>query len=189
MSRELFLLVGEKIKEQRVQKKITLDKLAGKAGVTKGLISQIENNRTIPSLPVLFALIDSLELNVKEFFTGLHEAHSIPRVLIIREDAHAPFKKEPVTGFQYNRILSRSLMTQTVDVVLLELKPGAGRKKMIRTDAFECKYIIEGKLEYQVGEHVFQLNAGDTLFFDGREPHKLKNTGRSKVRILVMYFF
>ncbi|WP_315820157.1 cupin domain-containing protein [Paraflavitalea speifideaquila] len=49
---------------------------------------------------------------------------------------------------------------------------------MIQTDAFECKHILKGSIEYQIEKEKFILNAGDTLFFDGRARHKL--------RILVM---
>ena len=61
MHEELLLLIGDKIKSKRTQKNVTLGELAAKAGVSKGLISQIENNRTLPSLPVLFNIIHSLE--------------------------------------------------------------------------------------------------------------------------------
>ncbi|HLX67931.1 MAG TPA: helix-turn-helix transcriptional regulator, partial [Puia sp.] len=68
MNEDLLLLIGDKIKTKRTQKNITLEQLAQKAGVSKGLISQIENNRTVPSLPVLFNLIQSLGENLPSFF-------------------------------------------------------------------------------------------------------------------------
>lgn len=189
MSEELLLLVGEKIKQKRVEKKITLEQLAQKAGVTKGLISQIENNRSVPSLPVLFALIHSLGENVKDFFEDLHDYHSNGHVVIIQPKEHVPFQKEPVKGFQYSRVFTKSVMSQTVDIVILELKPGANRKKFIQTEAFECKYILDGSIEYQVENNLYSLKTGDTLFFDGRAKHRLKNTGKTTARILVIYFF
>ncbi len=57
MSEEIILQIGTRIKEIRHSKKITLDQLASKAGVSKALISQIENNRTVPSLPVLLSIV------------------------------------------------------------------------------------------------------------------------------------
>ncbi len=73
MQEDLILLIGEKLKSKRTQKNITLEELANRAGVTKGLISQIENNRTVPSLPVLFNLIHSLGEDLKSFFEDMHE--------------------------------------------------------------------------------------------------------------------
>jgi transcriptional regulator with XRE-family HTH domain len=189
MSEELLLLVGEKIKQKRLQQKITLEQLAQKAGVTKGLISQVENNRSLPSLPVLFNLIHSLGETIKDFFEDLQDFQSNGHVLIVRSGDFTPFKKESVKGFQYQRILTRSVMSQTVDIVMLELKPGADRKKFIQTEAFECKYILKGKIEYEIEKNKYELSSGDTLFFDGRSPHRLRNTGNTTAHILVIYFF
>ena len=189
MSEELLLLVGEKIRQKRLQRSITLEQLAQKAGVTKGLISQVENNRSVPSLPVLFTLIHSLGETVKDFFDDLQDYHANGHVVIVKAGSFIPFQKEGVKGFQYKRILTRSIMSQTADIVLLELKRGANRKQFIQTEAFEFKYILRGAIEYQVENNKYQLAAGDTIFFDGRARHRLRNAGAEVAEILVVYFF
>ncbi len=189
MNEELLLLIGDKIKAKRTHKNITLEQLATRAGVSKGLISQIENNRTVPSLPVLFKIIHSLEEDLRTFFEDMQDSFNNNHVLIVRKGQEKMFTKEPVKGFSYKRILTRSVTSQATDVVLLELKKGSGRKQMIRTDAFECKYILKGDLEYQIDKEVFTLHEGDTLFFDGRVPHRLKNIGSTEALMLVMYLF
>jgi transcriptional regulator with XRE-family HTH domain len=189
MNEELILLLGDKIKTKRTQKNITLEQLANRAGVSKGLISQIENNRTVPSLPVLFNIIHSLDEDLKTFFEDMHAAINKGNVFIVRKGEEKLFEKEPVKGFSYKRILTRSIASQAADVVLLELKRNAGRKQMISTDAYECKYILKGRVEYQVEKDVFILEEGDTLFFDGRARHRLKNIGATEALILIFYLF
>jgi len=189
MHEELILLLGDKIKTKRTQKNITLEQLAGKAGVSKGLISQIENNRTVPSLPVLFNIIHSLDEDLKTFFEDMHDSAANGNVLIIRKGQEKLFEKERVRGFSYKRVLARSIPSQATDIVLLELKKGAVRKQMITTDAWECKYILKGKIEYQIEKNLFTLEEGDTLFFDGRVRHRLRNIGTIDAVILVTYFF
>src|ERR1700760_1528538 len=179
MHEELLLLLGDKIKTKRTQKNITLEQLATKAGVSKGLISQIENNRTVPSLPVLFRIIHSLEEDLRTFFEDMQDSFNNNHVLIIRKGQEKMFSKEPVKGFSYKRILTRTVASQATDVVLLELKKGSGRKQMMRTDAFECKYVLKGDIEYQIDKEIFILHEGDTLFFDGRVPYRLKNIGET----------
>ena len=189
MNEELLLLIGDKIKTRRTQKNITLEQLAQKAGVSKGLISQIENNRTVPSLPVLFNIIHSLEDNLPSFFEDLQNGSAGNHFLLVRAGQEKHFTKEPVKGFSYKRILTRSVASQATDVVLLELKKKATRRQMIRTDAFECKYVLKGDIEYQIGKDTLLLHEGDTLFFDGREPHRLRNIGNGDATMLVFYFF
>jgi transcriptional regulator with XRE-family HTH domain len=189
MSQDMILLLGDKIKTKRSNQRIKVEQLAEKAGVSKGLISQIENNRSVPSLPVLFNIIHSLGEDLKTFFESMHEDIDNGKVLLIRKGEETKFKKEPVKGFSYKRILTKTIVSQTTDVILLELEKGATRKQMITTDAFECKYLLKGQIEYLVGTEKFILNAGDTIFFDGRLKHKLRNTGQVKALILVIYYF
>lgn len=189
MYEELILLLGDKIKSKRSQKNVTLEELAAKAGVSKGLISQIENNRTVPSLPVLFSLIHSLDEDLKTFFEDMHDGIGNGKVLIVRKGEEKEFAKEPVKGFLYKRILTKSIASEATDLVLLELKKGANRRQMIQTDAFELKYILKGKIEYQIQEEKFILNAGDSMFFDGRCEHRLKNIGKTNALILAIYLF
>ncbi|HMH22940.1 MAG TPA: XRE family transcriptional regulator [Puia sp.] len=189
MNEELILLLGDKIKTKRNLKNITLEQLAGKAGVSKGLISQIENNRTVPSLPVLFNIIHSLGEDLRTFFEDMHETFSNGHILIVRKGQEKMFGKEPVKGFSYKRVLTRSIASQTTDIVLLELKKNAARRQMIKTDAFECKYMLKGRVEYQIEKETFTLNEGDTLFFNGRASHRLRNTGDTEALMLVIYLF
>ena len=189
MNEELILLLGDKIRTKRTEKKITLEQLAGKAGVSKGLISQIENNRTVPSLPVLFNIIHSLGEDLRTFFEDMHDSFSNSHIMIVRKGQEKMFGKEPVKGFSYKRILTRSVVSQATDIVLLELKKNAARKQMIETDAYECKYILKGRVEYQIEKETFILDEGDTLFFNGRAKHRLKNIGNAEAMILVIYLF
>src|ERR1700744_3087144 len=71
MQKDVILQISNKIKEKRKERQITLQELADKAGVTKGFISQIENNRTVPSLTVLLSIIRSLNIDLNAFFDEL----------------------------------------------------------------------------------------------------------------------
>src|SRR5687767_15663953 len=63
--------IAQKIRDTRLEKNLTLQELANRTQVSKGLLSKIENSRTIPSLPVFVTLIQSLEISLKEFFQDM----------------------------------------------------------------------------------------------------------------------
>ncbi|MFT5252321.1 MAG: transcriptional regulator with XRE-family HTH domain, partial [Flavobacteriales bacterium] len=63
--------IGKRIKEIRKASKKTISSVASHAEVSNGLISRIENGRTIPSLPVLLNIINALEVDVSDFFEGM----------------------------------------------------------------------------------------------------------------------
>src|SRR6218665_2838853 len=103
-----FLLeVSRRIKEYRLEKRLTVQELAERSNVSKGLISQIENGRSIPSLPVLFGIIQSLELAVSSFFDGLNL--QAPNVIIQHKKDYESFTKEDAQGFLYKRIFVKNI--------------------------------------------------------------------------------
>ena len=189
MQEEILIQISNKLKEERKAKGVTLQRLADQAQVSKGLISQIENNRTIPSLLVLLNLIRSLDVNLDDFFSDLQEQSVAEKVIVKRSEDYQSFEKEHAKGFTYRRIMTRTVRNTPIDIVLLELKKGATRSQMVKTDAFEYKYVISGTVEYAIGQEKYVLEAGDSIYFDARLPHKPTNIGDGEAVMLVLYIF
>lgn len=187
MQDDVLIQISNRIKDKRREKNITVQELASRANVSKGLISQIENSRTIPSLIVLIDIIKALEIDLNVFFKDIDTGKSFP-LIIRRKSEYHHFEKEHAEGFHYQRIFTQSIKNSTVDIVILELEPDAHRPQ-VETEAFEYKYILNGTVEYQLGEETYTLCQGDSMLFDGRIPHTPRNTGAEKASMLVVYFF
>jgi len=189
MHEDILIQISNKIKEARKSKKITVQQLANDADVSKGLISHIENNRTIPSLPVLMKIVLALNFDLTDFFKGISTNNNHEKVFIIRSKEYQSFNKEAAKGFGYKRIMTRNMQGGPMDIILLELKKGASRSQVVRTDAYEYKYIIKGKVEYLIEDKKYILEEGDSIFFDGRLGHKPRNAGDASALLLVIYYF
>jgi quercetin dioxygenase-like cupin family protein len=59
----------------------------------------------------------------------------------------------------------------------------------VKTNAYEYKYLLEGRIEYTIGRKKYIMEAGDSLFFDARQPHHPANIGKTDALLLVVYFF
>lgn len=188
MEQDILIQISNRIKVRRREKNITVQELAMRANVSKGLISQIENSRSIPSLIVLIDIIKALEIDLNEFFKDIRSKNSDFPILIKRKTDYKHFEKEHAIGFHYQRIFTQSISKSTIDIVILELEPDASRP-LVETDAFEYKYILSGAIEYQFNDEKFILNQGDSMLFDGRIPHTPKNIGPVIASMLVIYFF
>ncbi len=187
MQEDIIVQITNKLKDIRKEKNITLQDLAESAGVTKGMLSQVENNRTIPSLTVFLNIIKSLKIDINDFFQDFNTGKE-SKVIFKKKEQYQPFEKENAVGFQYQRIMSSTINEYHVDFVLLTLMPDAQRSN-VQTDAYEFKYILKGKVEYTIGEEVFVMEEGDSIFFDATEPHNPKNMGDTKAQMLVVYIF
>ncbi len=188
MKENVLLQISNKLREVRKSKSITLQEVAENSGVTRSLVSQIENSRTVPSLLVLMNLIKSLGIDLNDFFSDINLNPPEEQVVVRHKEQYHAFEKENAVGFKYQRILTTQLGDFYVDVVLLTLEPGASRPP-ISTDAFELKFITAGEVEYKIGEKTYTLKQGDTLFFDGRDPHVPINKTQEQASMLVIYFF
>jgi transcriptional regulator with XRE-family HTH domain len=188
MEDDVLIQISNRIKDRRREKNITVQELATRANVSKGLISQIENSRTIPSLIVLIDIIKALEIDLNVFFKDIQAGANLSPLIIRRQTDYDHFEKEHADGFHYQRIFTRSIKNSTVDIVILELEPNAHRPQ-VQTEAFEYKYILSGQVKYMFGDKEHILHAGDSMLFDGRLPHTPRNTGKEVARMLVVYFF
>lgn len=188
MQNELISQIGKRIKTIRNEKGITLQKLSECSSLSKGLLSKIENSRTVPSLPVFLSIMKGIEISPKDFFDSLSTAG-------IGGNAYAHFKKkdykklkkEERPGFDYKFILAQSLSNCLLETVVLTIKPKTKGKPTV-TDGFEFKYVVSGDCEYHVGDDKVALNEGDSIYFDASVPHYPINQSKRKVVMLVMYF-
>lgn len=180
--------IGKRIKEIRKNGNSTISDVGLKAGVTAGLISRIENGRTIPSLPVLLKIISALNVEVSDFFSGLPETNGTKYIITRKADNAIIEKEDEAIGFSYSYIFGKQLNSLGFEAVLLQIHPDSKRDKVM-TDAFEFKYLIEGECHYIIAEEEIFLKQGDSIFFDGRIPHVPENRGTKSAIMLVLYFF
>jgi transcriptional regulator with XRE-family HTH domain len=180
--------IGKRIKDIRKTKKKTISNIASVADVSNGLISRIENGRTIPSLPVLLNIIYALEINVSDFFEGMPKPSELSYILSRCEENATIEKEDDAKGFTYKYIFGKQLSSIGFEAVLLEVQPNSQREK-VETDAYEFKYMISGECIYNIGDEEVFLKEGDSIFFDGRIPHVPINRGSFSAKMLVLYFF
>jgi transcriptional regulator with XRE-family HTH domain len=186
MQDELIGRIGKRIKALRKTRGLTLQALGERAHITKGLLSKIENSRTIPSLPVFLQIVQGLEVSTQEFFEDMKLVQG-KNYLLIRKGDYQPAQKEERPGFNYQSILSQHLQSTMMEVVLLSLQPRT-QSQPTTTDGFEFKYIISGRCLYRIEDEELLLQEGDSLYFDASRPHHPVNPFRKQVTMLVLYF-
>ncbi len=185
MKKDLYSIIGNKIKQIRRENGWTLYEIASRTGVSKSLLSKIENVRTIPSLPVLFKIIKALEMDVAIFFEGVSDITDITYTHIKAEE-YEPMDKEDSEGFSYFSIINESVKNAELQVAILKLSPGATREKVV-TDGFTFLYLIDGNVDYLLEEETVKFKTGDSLFFNGRIPHVPMNLSSEVAVMLIVY--
>lgn len=182
---DLLPRLAKKIKLIRSRRNLTLQEVSEQAKISKGLLSKIENSRTVPSLPVFLNIVNSLKVPLTDFFEGVELSHG-KDYLLIKSNETTVLQKEEREGFDYRLILAQQITPATMEVALLTVKPGA-KSRPTNTDGFELKYVLAGSCDYYIGEEKVFIEAGDSLYFDASRPHMPVNRGNQPVVMLVIY--
>lgn len=178
-------LLGARIRQLRQEAGITLTDLASRSGVSKGLLSKVENGKVTPSLPVLLSFIHALGLKPEAFFQGIDLR--APEAYIHKKPWELPPLKDEQEqeGVSRRSILQQAFAGGTIEAFMLELDPGAGRAPET-VGGPEFTYLLQGNVEFQLEEEVIAMGKGDSLYHDGRRAGAPFNKSASTTRMLVL---
>lgn len=180
--------IGNKIRQLRTDRNMKLGAFAEKSGVSIAMLSKIENGRVIPTLPSLFQILNSLSINIADFFEDIRLDDDFPGYLFIAKEEQKPqTKEEESEGFDYKLILNQNIDKSSLEISHLTLLPGAKRAK-VSTSGLEYIYLLKGEVKYELGNEKIRMRAGDSLFFDGNIPHVPHNKSNEASELLVIYF-
>ena len=167
---------GEKIREIRERKKITLKEVANKAGVTESLVSQIERNKVSPAIDTLLTISEVLEIDFDYLF---RDYKSKKQINLVPADER---KKMIIPGVTFEQ-LSKTLDVNEehgIEAYYMEIKPGGTSGSTIYGHkGKELGIIVSGSGEFTIGKDLYTLKKGDSISFDSSVPHMLQNTGTS----------
>lgn len=186
VNNEIVSRIAQKIRAVRLKKKLTIQQLADRANVTKGLLSKIENSRTVPSLPLFVQILDSLDVSLKEFFNDMVVSNG-QKYLMIREREYPILEREGRKGLDSRYIISQNIGPSTMEIFLLTIQPGLrGRPEIF--DGHEFRHVISGRCEFHLSGETLKMEQGDSVFLDASVPHLPFNSSPEKVVMLVIYF-
>ena len=179
---DIDLRMGLRIRSLRQNARMTLDALARETGLSKALLSKIENGKVSSPLSTHVKISRALGIPLSEL---LKEDEEI-RFLVVRKDEAkpAPSRKTP-HGYRFeslgarwpNKILSPFILTY-------DPLPGPHTSPGFQYDGEEFVYVMEGRLEFFCGENRYELDPGDCLFVDGNLPHGGRALGGEKCVVL-----
>jgi transcriptional regulator with XRE-family HTH domain len=165
--------VGQRLKELRSQKSLTLDEVAERSGCTPGFLSQIERNKAVPSISMLYAIAEALGARVSDFF---QETISAARIVRHQQRESFHFEGSSVT---YS-LLSTKFPHAALEAFLLSVIPAWDALPTDETRAHrgeEFGYILQGVLRLWHGETFYDLYPGDSVHFRSSVAHRLENLG------------
>jgi len=171
--------------EIRKEKKMSLRELAKRSSLSPGLISKIENFRTIPSISVLIHIANSLEVDMAVLVKNINGEKDAPYILI-RNGTGEIEKRDDSKGLIYKYLLSQDLDSYSLRVNEVVINPQTKRKP-VSTNALELVHVLEGEVIYGFKDEEVVLTKGDTLYFDGARAHAVTNKTDHPTKLFKVY--
>lgn len=154
---------------------LTQEELADRCELTKGFISQIENDLASPSISTLADMLYILGTSLKDFFSDSKE----PQIVFDRKDF---FISENGTG--ESTWLIPNSQKHEMEPILLELPPGGKSAERLPFEGEEFGYVISGKIVVVIGNRIHEVKKGCAFYIDGASAHVIENRGDKEAIII-----
>lgn len=178
----LPLLFGARIKHARLAKGLRQQSLADLAGCSKSMLSKIEGDSVVPSLPTLQRIAHALEIDLATLFTGA----STDGDLVSRPGSRPVLNVDPLRngeGIHYERLVPFGkgvLLEANIHII----QPGGGREDTIQHHGEELGIVLEGQLELTIAGRIYLARAQDSFFFSSVLGHSYRNPGPGVTRVI-----
>lgn len=171
------VLVGREARRWRRSRGLTLAQVSERSGLNIGYLSQIENDKAIPSLEALGAIAGALDVPPAWL---LLDSSTPPQVVYATD--------RPTTQGPGGSVISEVDGRTSRDVCIVEAVVPPGQSTGAHAhNGDEHHIVISGRWRMTQGDHVVELGPGDYLAWDPTIPHDVENIGNEDGRILVIY--
>jgi len=170
--------VGKKFKKASLGKKISFDQLANETGFSIDYLKEIEAGKKTPPVGTLLQIARALEIDSGMLLR--EEESKLKKRIKAYTKRTDNYAYETLTPGAENKHLKAFRVT----VESMQEHKGVGYQH----EGEEFVYVLAGKLEIVVGEHVNRLKVGDSLHFNSGIRHQMRNIGDDATELLVVIY-
>jgi transcriptional regulator with XRE-family HTH domain len=174
---ECGLNIGEKLKRLRMINSLTQEELGNRADLTKGYISQLENDAACPSIATLKDILDVFGVSMQEFFTDPVDTEVV---------FGAKARVQPTNDGDAVKVelLVPGAQNREMDPALVTLEPGAEMEEQDFHEGEEFGYVLLGRIQVCLDDKVYTVKKDECFFFTSDRRHRVRNIGKGPARIL-----
>ena len=158
--------LGNKIKQLRLHFNLTQEELADRCELTKGYISQLENELTSPSIATLVDILSALGTNLKEFFSD-----EVEEKIIFKEE---DFIEKDSGALKINWLVNNA-QKNAMEPIMVELMPTKFTEADVPHEGEEFGYVLQGSIIVHLGNKKYRCNKGESFYFSSSRTHYMEN--------------
>jgi DNA-binding XRE family transcriptional regulator/quercetin dioxygenase-like cupin family protein len=162
-------VIAARVRDYRQAEGLSVAEMAERVGISKAMLSKIENAQTSCSLTTLSRLATGLNVPVTALFRGLDD----PREAVFIPAGHGAeiVRRGSRVGHHYSLLGSLRGSHKRMEAVLVTLTESSEVFPLFQHAGTELLYMLEGEMVYGHGDARYTLRPGDALQLDGEGPH------------------
>ncbi len=176
---DIHQAVGLNIQRIRKGQKLSIDRAAELAGISKSMLGQIERGVVNPTITVLHKLAQGLHVPLEKLIEYAEE----PGVVLHRGVDHVGQRLYGGKVIRYP-LCPYDVQSNAESCQLDIFISGAYESTDHIPGSRVYLTVLSGMVEVQVGEEKWKLDNRDCLVFPGHLPHKYINKGNTTVRLI-----
>lgn len=161
--------LGSRMRKIRIRQGRTLEAVARQAGCTRSLLSKIETGSTRPPVATLTRVAGALGVPVAAF---MEEAGQKSTVFMRHRDLNQQRPVKTDQGYRF-LTLAGTRPDKLMQPFLFTARKGEVKRHRLSHRGEEFIYMLEGEMQYRVGDIEYRLRPGDLLYFDAEEEHEV----------------
>lgn len=177
------MLIGEKLKNLRKSRELTLEDISRKSGVGKATLSRIENNITAGTLRTHMRICEALNINLRDLYEGIDAGREEITAMGVSQDAEMFSYDEKTKSI----ILTKNAQKKNMLPQLLILEPGGQthiEQNIIGTEKFI--FCTDGQVQIDIDNKPYELKNGTSLYFNSQLAHRFINIGKKTAKCIVV---
>lgn len=167
--------LGTKIKRLRLQNNLTQEELADRCELTKGYISQLENELTSPSITTLEDILNALGTTFADFFKDEKEEKVV--------FTEAEFIEKVADTHKIEWLVPNAQKNE-MEPIRVTVEPHTTLEEDVPHEGEEFGYVISGRVWLHIGQAAYCVKKGEVFYFTSDEPHRLENRTNEKAVVL-----
>jgi len=184
-TREMNLVeLAQRLKSIRLEKRLTLEAVADRTGLTRSWLSKVENFRVTPSLPALGQIARALDVPLSELVRGLDER---PKLVLVRSDERQLVERDRPNSRSTYASLAFKRPGRKMDPFLVTVPAGDIKREAMPHEGEEFLLVISGHIDFEYDGEIHHLHSGDSLYFDGNVKHRLQNPYAKPAEVLCVF--
>ncbi len=167
--------IGRKLKKLRIKNQLTLEDVANRSELSKGFLSQLENDNCSPSISTLEDILEVLGSSLKEFFAD----DKTDTIVYTKKDYFENEQEEYKISY-----LVPNAQKNSAEPIKITIFPDGKSQTIAPHEGEDFGYVLSGSVCLCYGSEKHSLSKGDSFYVYCDESYHLENSGKKDCEVI-----